>query len=184
MENRGRNETPSAETEGTFHVSELTGQAIPVVMKISLLMKTIQPDQSNPIKDGFSKKKLWKKPISFANWLVRQWSCRSVLTNRKRLKPKESAAEEKFLARLAHPKNCTYNLIEQMEIQVTFPIFCFIYFANSLKLLVRWSAVSGYTYACWLTETKKTNKRTNKILKRNYFDYQGIKFKTPRSNIF
>ena len=61
MENRGRNKTPSAETEGTFHVSELTGQVIPVVMKISLLMKTIQPDQSNPIKDGFSKKKALEK---------------------------------------------------------------------------------------------------------------------------
>jgi len=37
--------------KGTFHLSELTGQAIPVVMRISLLMpvkKKIQPDQSNP----------------------------------------------------------------------------------------------------------------------------------------
>ena len=133
MQNRGCNETPTAETEGTLHLSELTGQAIPVVMKISLLMKTIQPDQSNPIEDA--KKKLWKKPISFANnRLVRQWSCRPVLTNGKRLKPKETAAEGKFLARLAHPQNCTCNLIEQMEIQVIFLIFYFIYFASSLTV--------------------------------------------------
>ena len=30
-----------------FHLSELTGQSIPVVMRISLLIKTIQLDQSN-----------------------------------------------------------------------------------------------------------------------------------------
>ena len=58
MEDLGRNETPKAETEGTFHLSELTGQAIPVVIKISLLLKTIQLDQSNPLEDAcFSKKK-------------------------------------------------------------------------------------------------------------------------------
>ena len=33
---------------GAFHLSELTGQTIPVVMRISLLIKTIHPDQSNP----------------------------------------------------------------------------------------------------------------------------------------
>ena len=36
------------ETQGAFHLSELTGQTIPVVMRISLLIKTIYPDQSNP----------------------------------------------------------------------------------------------------------------------------------------
>ena len=30
-----------------FHLSEVTGQALPVVMKISLLIKTFQPNQSN-----------------------------------------------------------------------------------------------------------------------------------------
>ena len=30
--------------------------------------------------DGFSAQTLWKKPISFANWLVLQWSGRPVLT--------------------------------------------------------------------------------------------------------
>ena len=34
--------------QGAFHLSELTGQTIPIVMGISLLIKTIQPDQSNP----------------------------------------------------------------------------------------------------------------------------------------
>ena len=31
-----------------FHISELTGQTLPVIMRILLLIKTIQPDQSNP----------------------------------------------------------------------------------------------------------------------------------------
>ena len=35
-------------TKGAFHLSELAGQTIPVVIRISLLIKTIQPDQSNP----------------------------------------------------------------------------------------------------------------------------------------
>ena len=37
-----------SDTQGAFHLSELTGQTLPVVMRISLLIKTIQPDQSNP----------------------------------------------------------------------------------------------------------------------------------------
>ena len=34
--------------EGAFHLSELTGQTLPVVTRITLLIKTIQPDQSIP----------------------------------------------------------------------------------------------------------------------------------------
>ena len=34
--------------KGTFHLSELTGQTILVVLRISLLIKTIQLDQSSP----------------------------------------------------------------------------------------------------------------------------------------
>ena len=34
---------------GAFHLSELIGQTIPILMRISLSIKTIQPDQSNPI---------------------------------------------------------------------------------------------------------------------------------------
>ena len=30
---------------GSFHLSELTGQIIPVIMRISLLIKVIRPDQ-------------------------------------------------------------------------------------------------------------------------------------------
>ena len=40
--------TIDKETKGAFHLSELTSQTIPVVMRISLLIKTLQPDQSNP----------------------------------------------------------------------------------------------------------------------------------------
>ena len=127
------------------------------------------------------KKKLWKKPISFANnRLVRQWSCRPVLTNGKRLKPKETAAEGKFLARLAHPQNCTCNLIEQMEIQVIFVIFCFIYFASSLTV---WSCFFDEAQSVEKSiNRKKQTSKQNKILKRNYFDCWGIKFKTPSDN--
>ena len=35
-------------TKRAFHLSELTGQPIPIVMRISLLIKTNHPDQSNP----------------------------------------------------------------------------------------------------------------------------------------
>ena len=33
------------DSKGAFHLSELTGQTNPVTMRISLLIKTIQPDQ-------------------------------------------------------------------------------------------------------------------------------------------
>ena len=33
---------------GAFHLSELTGQPIPIVMRTSLLIKANHPDQSNP----------------------------------------------------------------------------------------------------------------------------------------
>ena len=35
-------------TEGAFHLSELTGQIIPNTMRISISIKSLQPDQSNP----------------------------------------------------------------------------------------------------------------------------------------
>ena len=35
------------ESMGAFHLSELTGQTIPVAMIISLSIKTLPPDQSN-----------------------------------------------------------------------------------------------------------------------------------------
>ena len=54
-------------TRGAFHLSELTGQTLLVVTKISLLIKTIQPDQSNPKyyarKRWFFSKNSWEKPI-------------------------------------------------------------------------------------------------------------------------
>ena len=36
-----------SDAKGAFHLSELTCQTIPIVMRNSLLIKTIQPDQSN-----------------------------------------------------------------------------------------------------------------------------------------
>ena len=61
-------------SKSAFHLSELTGQTIPVVMS-SLLIKTLQPDQSNPeikyapIKEMVFQQKLLEnfKPISFSN---------------------------------------------------------------------------------------------------------------------
>ena len=41
--------TTQLETKGTLYLSELTGQVIPVLRRISLLINTIQPDQSNPV---------------------------------------------------------------------------------------------------------------------------------------
>ena len=38
---------PGPKTQGTFHLSELTGQTIPVAMRISLFIKSIRPDHSN-----------------------------------------------------------------------------------------------------------------------------------------
>ena len=38
----------SAQTKAPSHLSELTGQHIPIVMRISLLIKTNHLDQSNP----------------------------------------------------------------------------------------------------------------------------------------
>ena len=56
------------EPKGAFHLSELTGQTIPVVMRILLLIKTFQPDPSNPKyyarRRWFFNKNCWEKPIS------------------------------------------------------------------------------------------------------------------------
>ena len=38
----------SVGTKGAFHLSELTGQTIPNAMRVSILMKSLQPDQSSP----------------------------------------------------------------------------------------------------------------------------------------
>ena len=60
--------------KGSFHLSELTGQPIPIVIRISLLIKTYHPDQSNPkyyVQRGwFFSKTSWKKPISSPKCLV------------------------------------------------------------------------------------------------------------------
>ena len=54
--------------KGTFHLSELTSQTIPVVMRsVPLLNKTIQPDKSNPKyyakKEMVSQRKSHGKPL-------------------------------------------------------------------------------------------------------------------------
>ena len=43
MYQRGKRQS----NKGGFHLSELTGQTFPVVMRILLLIKTVQLDQSN-----------------------------------------------------------------------------------------------------------------------------------------
>ena len=55
---------------GAFHFPEQTGQTLPVVMRISILIKTIQPDQilkSMNEGDGFSSKTLGKSLFHFQN---------------------------------------------------------------------------------------------------------------------
>ena len=71
------------EPKGAFHLSELTGQTIPVVMRILLLIKTFQLDPSNP---KYYARRRWEKPISFVKMLLRPWSGRPVLTFGKRPK--------------------------------------------------------------------------------------------------
>ena len=66
---------------GTFHLSKLTGQKIPVIMIISLLIKTVHRDPNDMHEgNGVSTKTLGKKRFSLSKWLVRLWSGRSVLT--------------------------------------------------------------------------------------------------------
>ena len=55
----------SQSTQGAFHLSELTGQPIPIVMRI-VLINNNHPDQSNQ-GDGFSAKPLGKRLFHFQN---------------------------------------------------------------------------------------------------------------------
>ena len=52
---------------GAFHLSELTGQTIPVVMRISLFLKTIQSDLSNFDLSNFFLSFVFKAIPSFAS---------------------------------------------------------------------------------------------------------------------
>jgi len=67
---------------GAYHLSELTGQPIPILMRISLLIKINHPDQSNPKyytqRRRFLCKTSWKKPIPFPKYLVLPSSDRPV----------------------------------------------------------------------------------------------------------
>ena len=55
-------------TKGNFHLLELTSQSLPIVMRISLLIKTSSQILNIMHEgDGFSTKALWKKLISFGN---------------------------------------------------------------------------------------------------------------------
>ena len=78
---------------GAFHFSELTGQTIPVVRRISLLIKTIQQDQSNlkyyAQRRWFFSKNSLENPISSLKCLLQPGSGLSVLTNEK---PPKNAA--------------------------------------------------------------------------------------------
>ena len=76
----------SWDTKGTFHLPELTGQSIPAIMEISLLIKTIQPDQTNPTEivctkwmHGLSAKTLRKSQFH----LLMDWSGQPILTDGK-----------------------------------------------------------------------------------------------------
>ena len=75
---------PKNVSKGAFHLPELTGQTIPVVMRILLLIKTIQPDPSNPKyysrRRWFFSKNSWEKFILLSKWLLEPWTGRPVLT--------------------------------------------------------------------------------------------------------
>ena len=76
--------------KGAFHLSELSGQPISIVMRISLLIKANHPDQSNPKyyaqRIWFLSKTSWTKLILLPKCLLRPWSGRPVLTFGKRPK--------------------------------------------------------------------------------------------------
>ena len=69
---------------GAFHLSELTGQPIPIVIRISLLIKTNHPDQSNP-KYYTQRRWFFAKPLEKILFRCHNvWSGRPVLTFGKR----------------------------------------------------------------------------------------------------
>ena len=76
--------------KGAFHFSEVATEAIPVILRISPLIKTILPDQSNLKCYAWRKlcfiKNSLKKLIYFSKWPIRSWSDRPVLTFEKHLK--------------------------------------------------------------------------------------------------
>lgn len=76
--------------KGAFHFSEVATQAIPVVLRISPLIKTILPDQSNLKWYAWRKlcfiKNSMKKLIYFSKWPIQSWSDWPVLTFEKHLK--------------------------------------------------------------------------------------------------
>ena len=82
-------------SKGAFHLSELTGQPIPIVMRISLLININHPQQSNPThyaqRRWFFSKTSWKTPISLPKCLVWPWFGRPVLTYGKRRKRRNNA---------------------------------------------------------------------------------------------
>ena len=89
----------SSEAKGAFHLSELTGQPNPIVMRIQCLSETNNSDKSNPKyyaqRRWLCSETSWKKPILLPKCLVRQWSSRPVLTFGKR--PKTSSSNYKRL---------------------------------------------------------------------------------------
>ena len=95
-----------------------TGQTIPVIMRISLFIKAVQPGRSilNSMHegDGVSTKTRGKKHFSLSKWLVRLWSSRSVLTFGKRPKTECSLPFPKSLLR-SHFNN---NLCSQFLLSV------------------------------------------------------------------
>ena len=72
------------QTKGAFHLSELTGQPFPIVMRISLLITTNHPHQSHrkyhAQRRWFFSKTSSRKPISSPKCLVWPWSGQPVLT--------------------------------------------------------------------------------------------------------
>ena len=67
-----------------LNLSEMTGQLIPIIMRILVLIKTNDPDQSNAKhytqRKWFFSKTSRKMPITFKKCLVQPWSSRPVLT--------------------------------------------------------------------------------------------------------
>ena len=95
----------SQSTQGAFHLSELTGQPILIVMRISLLININHKQQSNPTHYAqtrwFFSKTSWKTSISFPKCLVWPRSGRPVLTYGKRRQVMFTLHRDGFLWRHA-----------------------------------------------------------------------------------
>ena len=90
-------------TKGAFHLSELTGQTIPVAMIISLLIKTLRPDLRRSVKSWIA---CAKEMVFQQKWLLEKSYFIFKMTGRAMIRPASSdkwKAPFKFLQYMPFP---------------------------------------------------------------------------------